>query len=563
MEYRLPNSYEKTLKQYPNVDLTKTSVNNNFHNYDDTEDNYSIDIGLRYGDMPSEALMQKFDESNIEADDYQPLEVLDDHWRSTLKDLSAQPTSLESDYRRTDNQSASFLNWRYRGTRGNSDVEVHQPEMFLGFHGEEDREPRGGFAGTNPLEPDFKEFTKQNQARLKYLRFTPDASLNVTGLGRTQAKVQADDQKLFRALRNQLNWFDTSFDGRKNGISMTGGINPESIVYQQTGLDENYNDYIKQVQTDRRNKTTILSNKLFRNSNAYNQFTTDHQFKVASYGANPQRFRPYFPLESRIMQVDTENELAYPEEQSLANKTASMLMGQVILQRHKAEQDVSRGESSTAVVSKTKRQEQEIKSVLQNLTTDTEKSESTETGRKKSSRQTPHKSGVNTSQEDQEKKQSIGVKMYKTATGSQDYVKGKFNINQDQSESSSISIDPHGKNRKMDKHHSNVNDVIHMTSDGVSLESTKYKSSARKQLNSVVDSVNRDGTSGPDVSVDRYGQTAPRMANVSRSDDVVTQDAYSEQVLDSQRLRSHRAAHGEKSASASHGKSEQNTFERF
>lgn len=564
MDYNLPNSYDKTLKRYQNVNLNKTSVNNDFHNYDDTETNFSIDNGLRYGDMPSEMLMQKFDETNVDFDSYQPLETLDDHWRSTLKDLSAQPTSLESDYRRTDTQSESILNLHHRGTRSVSDVDVHQPEMFLGFHGEEDREPRGGCKGTNPLEPDFKEFTKQNQARLKYLRFTPDASLNVTGLGRSEAKAQADNQKLFRTLRGQLNWFNTSYDGRKNGISMNGGLNPESLVYEQIGLDpadSNYNDMIKQTQTDRRNKTTILSNKLFRNTNAYNQFTTDHVFKVAEYGQNHRRFHPYFPTESAIMQIDTENELAYPEEQNdkMKGKMANLLIGKIIMQRHKAEKEITDCDSVIPIVKRTKAQEREIKSVLNSINTDADSNESMSNIAISTPNITPHTSQVDLSKEDQDKKQSVASLMFKATIGTNDHIKTKMMIANDQDETSSI-VSNYGKSTKIkrSKGGKTLKDVIHMTDDGVSLESNKYKSSARKQLQSTVTHVNRDGTEGSDLSKDKHSKTSKRMGTRSRNNDGVTQAKYSDQVYDSARLRTNGSLVGERGANSSIRKSTQN-----
>lgn len=560
----VPTSYETERKNYPN--------DPSFHNYDGTEDNYSIDIGLRYGDMPSEMLMQKFDETNIDSDTYQPLENLNDHWRSTLTDLSAQPTSLESDYRRTETNSTAFLNWRHRGTYTNSDAEVHQPEMFLGFHGEEDREERGGCKGTNPLEPDFKEFTKQNQARLKYLRFTPDASLNVTGLGRSEAKAQADNQKIFRTLRHQLNWFDTSYDGRRNGIAMNGGLNPESIVYQQVTLDktdEDYNDMIKQAQTNHTNKTTILSNKLFRNSTAYNQFTTDHVFKVAAYGENPRRFRPYFPLESVVMNVDTENELAYPEEQvdKMKGKAMNLLMGKIIMQRHKAAQDITNGESQSTVVRKTKAQEKEIKSIIGNLATDADSKESminNGNDRGKTVRLSPHVSNVDKLVEDQDKKQSIATMMYKTVTGSADHIKTKSMIVNDQSESSSLMGTNDRKTSKYTraKGGKSREDVITMTDSGVSLNTNRFKSAARRMLESNVDRVSRDGTIAPTFNQNGYSKSAVKIKNNSRAVDVVTQDGYNELVKDSIRPRTNGGSGkiGERGNNSSIVKTERDNF---
>lgn len=564
MNYQLPNSYQKELIDYPDEQ---------FHNYDDTEESYQINRGLRYGDMPSEMLMSKFDETNLDFDTYQPLENLDNHWRTTLKDLSPQPSSLESDMRRTDNQSKSFLNHRYHGTRGNSDVEVHHPEMFLGFHGEEDREERGGGHGTNPLEPDMKEFTKQQQARLKYIRFTPDASNHVTGLGRSEAKVQADNQEVFRQNRHRMKIFDTSFDGRRNGLA-TQGINNEALVYKQKALEDNYSDRIKQAAMIRNRKTTVLSNKLFRNTNEYHQFTSDHRFKVASYGENPRRFAPYHPLEAVIMNIATENELAYMQEHADSRgKAANVLMGKIVLQRRKAENDVEKGKSAGHIISKTKAQEKELKAVLSKVSHDDDKQESIHNDtndRGKTAKRVDVVSQKSTQNEEQDRKKSQAVLMYKSVKGSIDHIKAKNMISMDQDSSNSIDTPSSGKTAKRSKTHKGgkvINDV-QMTVDGKSLSIKNYKSVSRKNHRKNVDNATLDGHRSNNINKNTFGKTAPKIGVLnknSRAGDVVVQDGYTEHVRDVARLRSNggTGSLSERGASSSVKKSSTDHTEGF
>jgi hypothetical protein len=477
----LPSEYIEDRYENPN-DIPN-------HNYDD-EDNYTIDKGLRYGDMPSEMLMAKFDETNIDYDTYQPLEELNDHWRTNLRDMGPDPTTLESDQPRTDNQSKQFLNLRYHGDRAVSDVEVHHPELFLGFHGEEDREPRGGGRGTNPLEPDMKELKKQFEARMRFIRFTPDSANFVTGGQRSEAKAMADNQTVFRQARHRLKIFDTEFDGRKNGLSMNGAQNQESLVNKQISLSDDYNDMIKQAQLDRRNKTTILSNKLFRDTTEYHQNTTDHQFKVAQYGANPQRFRPYHPIESVIRDIATETELSGPQLQTLQGKAANVLMGKIIQQRQQAVQDIKNGESVQNVVSKAKAQEKDLKSLLTTVSTDANSQDAIQNEhRGRTATPSDEKSKLTTVNEEQTLNKSIATMMYKSVSEGADPVKVKSMINMDQSESKSLEstnsrglapLDTSATGGRM------VNSVDASTVDGKSLSVGAFKSAVRQSLDSKV-----------------------------------------------------------------------------
>lgn len=518
MNYQLPNSYDKELINYQD-DMGDTSgaVPPNavgvHHNYDMTEPNYTIDIGLRYGDMPSEMLMAKFDETNIDSDTYQPLEQINDHWRTTLTDMGPEPRTMEEDQPRTDNQSKAFLNFRHHGNRSEGDYDVHMPEMFLGFHGEEDREPRGGNAGTNPMDPDFKELVKQQQARMRFIKFSPDSANWVTGGMRSEAKVQADNQEMIRQSRHRWKIFDTEYDGRRTGLAMDGGINAESRVMQQTALEQSYNDMLTQAAMDRRNKTTILSNKLFRDTTEYHQNTTDHKFKVAAYGLNPQRFRPFSPYESAIQYVATETELSGPQFTPECGKTANILMGKIVTQRHNAISDIKNGESVNNVITKTKAQERDMKSVLMGLTTDADMKGSmlmSPNDRGRTAAPVEFMNPVMTVDTDATQKQSIATMMFRSLSGSADPTKVMAMTQFGQKNSESVTVSP-TSSKPLDMPVSSVGASI-MTVDGKSLTTGTFKSAVRKNAVSQSQHATVDSKPFESLETGKQGRTALQQA---------------------------------------------------
>lgn len=509
-----------------------------YENYDNTASDYSINIGGKYGDMPSEMLMAKFDETNMD-DNYRPFENLDNHWRDVLRDLTPEPRSLESDQVRRDNQSKQFLNLRYHGAREVSDVEVHHPEMFLGFSGEEDREPRGGNTGTNPMEPNFRKLTEQNQARLKYIKFAPDSCNNITGLGRSEAKAQADNLAVRRQVRHRTNIFSTSLDGRRSGLSTNRAPNCESRVFQQVGLDGDYSEKIRQLAMIRGSKTTTLSNTLFRNTNMYHQNTTDHVFQVAAYGENPRRFNLIHPLENVIMNIATEQELAYPEEVNdlTRGKAVNLLMGKAVLQRHKAEEDIEKGKSVQNVVGKTKAQEKDLQSVITKLSNDTDKKDGIETRNGKNGTEPPvnNVSRKETFAEDQDRRNEIATIMFKTINGEKDVRKAQNDIAHEQNMKDISFGNLNGKNatRKDGSTSNFVNKNTSTVLEGKSLETVSYKSAPERKNVSHGSGATQDGDYGKMLMNSAYKNATPEGTNlIAPSMKINNQATMGEDIID-------------------------------
>ena len=121
---------------------------------------------LTYGDMLSQALIQKFEEMDpLLIDDTTQVDAFHDqedyytdYVRKQIVDRRLEEPWLESDIpSRSDAQSRSILNLRYKGVRGCITEPVRHPELSLGFLG---NDPRGKQIG-----PDINKISKQIQQR--------------------------------------------------------------------------------------------------------------------------------------------------------------------------------------------------------------------------------------------------------------------------------------------------------------------------------------------------------------------------------------------------------------
>lgn len=302
-------------------------------------DNYTIDEALPFGEMPKEALISKFEETDTGESEY----ALYAYQRETLADFRPDPRTLEQDQVQRNNQSQGFLNHRYLGNR--SGQEVHHPELFLGFHGPEDRDPRRTFT-----DPDFKELKKQHDARMKYVRWNSDADNSITGGGWREDQLQEARQYLFKSAKERLKVFSTSKDGRREGMNRTW--EHRSIAEKVDGGNPDMSDYIRDAAIVAQRKTVVLSNTELSNGKFYNQNQPDHEFTVARYGDNPRSSVLVGELGSKKTKYDGEAATA-ESVQSRAYKTAGILMGQLVQQKHSSNQEMEHYESDQSRAYKT------------------------------------------------------------------------------------------------------------------------------------------------------------------------------------------------------------------
>jgi hypothetical protein len=234
------------------------------------------------------------------------------------------------------------------------------------------------------------------------------------------------------------------------------------------------------------------------------------------------------------MNIDTENELAYPQEKNEArSKSANLLMGQIILQRLKAEQDAKNGESIKNVVSKTKNQEREIKDIISKISTDTDAKESvgSELNRKTSS-YGENKSSVENFQDEQEYKKSITTMMYKATKGNADSRKILNDIQEEQNKGKSLST-VLNKSAKYKANGANIKDIYEETNSGKSLSTMNYKNKKVQGLVSKQTFVSNDTNIADPVYKSIFKKTPKRAANTSHVNDTDAQATMADNVLDS------------------------------
>lgn len=231
----------------------------------------NIDQSLKYGDMPSSMLTQKFEETDIGPDE----NSYDDYARGVITNWGPDNGAIFEHERRRGgtNRSYGMIQLRSHGHRGTADVE--RPEIFLGFGGPEDRDPRG-----INVDPDMKELVRQEQARMRFVRFTPDHSDQVTGGMRSEAKVMADNQTLFKIKRDRLKIFNRQIDGRREGLRRVYA-NKSDIAKQV--LVQSYGDFIKDYAMNPQRRATLISSEIIRDSRAWRTETSDQDYQIARY----------------------------------------------------------------------------------------------------------------------------------------------------------------------------------------------------------------------------------------------------------------------------------------
>ena len=203
---------------------------------------------------------------------YMPEDFMKNYQRSVLKDTGCDKPWLASDEPRRNVQAKQRINLRLYGQT--SEFFPDHPEMFLGELAPDLR----GHAD----EPDLKGAIPQSLQRVQYKDLlTADPVLDETSGMRTDERLIRDKNQMRILEQSRIKVFDTSLDSRPVewgfGFATKGSRVPTSIfggeVRDTTHLGVNV----------RRDATTQLSNL----TKIGGRTTTDHKFKVSSYGMNP------------------------------------------------------------------------------------------------------------------------------------------------------------------------------------------------------------------------------------------------------------------------------------
>lgn len=256
---------------------------------------YSINIGGRYGDMPNDYLAAKFESTD---DQDQAEYAYEEFGRRQLVDRRPDPATFAyEEPRQGAGVRSGILNLHHTGTR--SGATPRHPEAFL-----DDTwgDPRG-----IATDPDFKQLRRQEQARMRFVRMSADADHSITGGGVAEEQNIARLNQIKREVAPRYKIFSTSRDGKRNGMSRV--FTHESSIKKTERPSQSYGDTILDAALTPQRHTTILSNIDIRRSKAYHQFTTDHEFAVAKYGADGRTRKLSMDVKP-LEYTDTDSELS-------------------------------------------------------------------------------------------------------------------------------------------------------------------------------------------------------------------------------------------------------------
>lgn len=282
---------------------------------------YEDSDALEYGNGPDALLERKFEETNSGSDE----NAYDNYARVTLMDRTADTTTFaHEETRNAINRPSAALQLRYYGHRGCEDVE--RPELFLGMHGPEQHDPRG-----INVDPDMRKFVAQNEARNRFVRFTPDDSAFVTGGGRSQGQLMADQQTLQRWTRDRLKVFERQMDGRREGMRRTQA-QTQSVI-GKTVTVQAYGDLIADYALNPQRRANLICRQAIRNSRAWRDGTADQDFEIARYtqicrrAGGKQTFR-------RVLEARGADDTVWDDADStIPFKTMGILMANLIAAR--------------------------------------------------------------------------------------------------------------------------------------------------------------------------------------------------------------------------------------
>lgn len=286
------------------------------------------DDALPYGELPPSMLITKFEETDMGSEE----DVYDDYARQTLTNWGPDTNKFEYEEARGGvTRRSGRLQAQYYGHRGNVDIDPYRPEYFDGFAGDEDRDPRG-----INTDPDFKEMTRQEQARMRFVRWDPDACENITGLGRSESKVVADHQTLFKMTKDRLKVFSRQIDGKRNEVRREF---PHKSNISKQVLVQSYGDYIKDYALNPQRRANIICSQILRDTRAWHDETADADFAIAKYNQICRR-KKSSSAHNPVKDADTDGKFSDGDLTS-HYKALGILMSNVVRGKKQSEQNMA------------------------------------------------------------------------------------------------------------------------------------------------------------------------------------------------------------------------------
>lgn len=266
------------------------------------------------GTMPNALLTQKFEETDMGDEE----DMYDDFARSQLTNWGPDQNQFEHEGSRGGvNRRSGRLQFQYYGHRGEADVE--RPELFLGFGGPEDHDPRGIASG-----PDMKKLTEQEWSRMRFKRFSSDMSDHIGSGNRSEAKVMRDQQSVFKFTKDRLKIFSRQIDGRREGLRRS--YKNESNATKQVFV-QSYGEYIKDYALNPQRRPNIIIGQLIRDSREWRDHTNDQDFAIVKYLDIARKSRKTM----RDVRGKEDIDIRFTDaDSSMCFRTAGLLMSQIV-----------------------------------------------------------------------------------------------------------------------------------------------------------------------------------------------------------------------------------------
>jgi hypothetical protein len=272
-----------------------------------------LNQGKEYGEMPYAMLAAKFEETDVGCEE----QAYDDYARTTLTNWGPDTNQFEHEGSRGRvTERSGRINLQYYGHRGTADYE--KPELFLGFGGPEDRDPRGV-----AQEPDMKKYVEQSRGRMRFQRFDSDMSEHIGSGNRAEQRVQRDNQTVFRTVRDRLKVFSRQLDGKRNGLRR---VMPHKSDVKKQVFVQSYGDYIRDYGLNPQRRANIIVGQLIRDSREWRDHTNDQDFEVVKYLSAARRAKRTTEKQAR---GEATTEFA-EEELSQSYKSVGLLMSQLV-----------------------------------------------------------------------------------------------------------------------------------------------------------------------------------------------------------------------------------------
>jgi hypothetical protein len=326
-----------------------------------TQIEYTVDENRQYGQLPMEMLTTKFEETDMGDEEAS----YDDYARNVLTNWGPD-TNFRTDEEPRGGVEArgGLLNLRYYGHRGVADNPYH-PEVFIGFQGPEDWDPRG-----TADEPDMKKIPEQWGARMRFQRFSPDGCEQITGGLRNEWKVQIDNQSVFKWVRDRMKWFSTQKDGRREGMRR---LLPPKPDVKKVVVVRGYGDYITDYALTPQKRSVVISDNIIRNSQEYRANCRDQDDTVMLYGESGRKRKRQ--VTANALRDTSRDGKFSQQEVSKCYKAVGMLLSELVRGKNQTlmmakSGDTEHAESTAQIAQKHAKIVNDLSIILRSITAD-------------------------------------------------------------------------------------------------------------------------------------------------------------------------------------------------